>query len=132
MSSPPPAAPPNPHKTERGLARLVAATGHSWNGLRAGLAETAFRQELALCVVLVPIALLVELSAVERVLLLASLLIVLIVELLNTAIEATIDRISVEQHDLSRRAKDLGSAAVMLSLCVAALCWVGIFGPRFL
>jgi diacylglycerol kinase (ATP) len=91
--------------------------------------EAAFRQELALAAVLVPAALLLPFSAVERVLLIGSLLLVLIVELLNSAIEATVDRISLDDHPMAARAKDLGSAAVMLTLALALITWAGIAGP---
>jgi diacylglycerol kinase (ATP) len=91
--------------------------------------EAAFRQELALAAVLVPAALLLPFSAVERVLLIGSLLLVLIVELLNSAIEATVDRISLDDHPMAARAKDLGSAAVMLTLALVLITWAGIAGP---
>jgi diacylglycerol kinase (ATP) len=91
--------------------------------------EAAFRQELALAAVLVPAALLLPFSAVERVLLIGSLLLVLIVELLNSAIEATVDRVSLDDHPMAARAKDLGSAAVMLTLALALITWAGIAGP---
>jgi diacylglycerol kinase (ATP) len=107
------------------VARLVAAWQHS----RAGFAdafrgEAAFRQELALAVVLIPLALWCPVSGIGRALLVASVLLVLIVELLNSAIEAAVDRISFEQHELARRAKDIGSAAVLLSLVNLAAVWL--------
>ena len=85
--------------------------------------EAAFRQEVLLLCVLLPVALLLPVSAVERVLLAGSLLLVLIVELLNSAIEAVVDRISLDRHELSGRAKDLGSAAVLFSLLLVLLTW---------
>lgn len=111
-------------KKNKGLVRLIKALGYSWQGLRAVFSsEAAFRQELALCAALLPVALWVEVSATERALLMASLLLVLIVELLNSAIEALVDRIGSEYHALSGKAKDAGSAAVLLSLVLAAAVW---------
>lgn len=108
-----------------GIRRIVNAAGYSWAGLRAVFrSEAAFRQELALCVVLVPLACWLEVTRGERALMLASLLLVLIVELFNSAIETIIDRISPEIHPLSKRAKDIGSAAVFLALCMVATVWV--------
>ena len=114
-----------PHKGATGLQRIFNATRYSLAGLRqAALHEQAFRQELLLTVVLAPLALWLGENGVERALMIASLLVVLIVELLNSAIEATQDRISLEQHPLAKHAKDLGSAAVMLALVSAALVWL--------
>lgn len=114
-------------KGKTGIARLIAATGYSWQGLRATFrGEAAFRQELAAAIVLVPLALWLDVSRAERALLLASVLLVLIVELLNSALEALVDRISDEQHPLAGRAKDMGSAAVMLSLVTVAVVWAVI------
>jgi diacylglycerol kinase (ATP) len=96
------------------LAGLAAAARH----------EDAFRQELILVVLLTPLALWLGHTGVERALLIGSLIVVLIVELLNSAIEATVDRISFENHRLAKRAKDIGSAAVMLSLVNAGLVWL--------
>jgi diacylglycerol kinase (ATP) len=91
--------------------------------------ESAFRQELTLFVLLTPIAFLLPVSLVEKSLLVSSLVMVLVIELLNSSVEATIDRISFEHHDLSKRAKDFGSAAVMLTLFVAALIWAAVCIP---
>jgi diacylglycerol kinase (ATP) len=91
--------------------------------------EAAFRQELLLVAVLTPIAAWFPFSSVERVMLIGSLLLLLIVELLNSAMETAVDRISIEQHPLAGRAKDLGSAAVMLTLVLVALTWLAIAGP---
>lgn len=111
-----------PHK---GLRRLINATGYSWAGLKAAWRnEEAFRQEGLLCAVLTPLALWLGHSPVERALLIGSLLLVVIVELLNTGIEAAVDRIGPEQHELSGRAKDIGSAAVFMSLLNAAVVWL--------
>ena len=113
-----------PGRGKTGLRRLLAATRYSLNGLAAALGEPAFRQELLLAAVLIPAGLFFGGSGVERALLVGSVLLVLVVELLNSAIESAVDRISAEMHELSGRAKDLGSAAVMLSLVNLALTWV--------
>jgi diacylglycerol kinase (ATP) len=108
----------------RGLARLVNATRWSLAGFRSALRhEEAFRQELALFVLLTPVGLWLGDTGVERALLVGSLLVVLITELLNTAVESVVDRISPEAHALSKRAKDVGSAAVFLSLVCVAVTW---------
>jgi len=110
--------------TRRGLKRLLAATGFSLIGIRtAWQSEEAFRQEVLLAAVLLPAALWLGTTAVERVLLAATVLLVLIVELLNTAVEYTVDRIGTDHHELSGRAKDIGSAAVLLSLLLWGLTW---------
>jgi len=115
----------SPHKGATGLKRLINATRYSLSGLAAAARhEEAFRQELILAAVLVPLALWIGRSGVERALLAGSVLVVLIVELLNSAVEATVDRISLEDHLLAKRAKDIGSAAVMLSLVSTALVWL--------
>ena len=107
-----------------GIKRIINAAGYSWAGLKAAFKhEAAFRQELALCVVLVPAGLWLGQSSVERALLIGSLLLILIVELLNSAIEAVVDRFGGEQHELSGRAKDIGSAAVFIALLNATLVW---------
>jgi diacylglycerol kinase (ATP) len=114
----------NPHKGRSGLDRIRHATGYSWAGLRAAYTgESAFRQEVWLSLVAAPLALWLGQDWVQVALLLGSLMLVLIVELLNSGIEAAIDRVSFELHDLSKRAKDLASAAVMLSLLLAAGIW---------
>ena len=108
----------------QGLKRLWLATGHSLRGLRLSYSsEAAFRQEVRLAVVLLPLAFFLGESAVERALLAGSVLVLLIVELLNTAIEVVVDRIGLERHALSGFAKDAGSAAVMLTLALVALTW---------
>ena len=106
------------------MRRLLDAALYSISGLRAALTEAAFRQELALAAVLVPLGLYLGNSGVERSLLAGSLLLVLIVELLNSAVEAAVDRISLEDHSLAKRAKDIGSAAVMLALATATVTWL--------
>jgi len=93
--------------------------------------ESAFRQELTLLILLTPIALLLPISLLEKSLLISSLIMVLVIELLNSSVEAAIDRISFEHHDLSKRAKDFGSAAVMLALFVATLLWAAVCTPIF-
>jgi len=115
----------SPHKSVTGLQRIIDATRYSLAGLReAARLEQAFQQELLLAAVLVPLALWLGKTGVERAIMIASLVLVLIVELINSAIEATQDRISLEQHPLAKRAKDFGSAAVMLALLNAALVWL--------
>ena len=117
-------------KSRAGLARIVAATRHSVEGLRAAWRdEAAFRQELALCAVLVPIALWLPVSRLEALALVGVLALLLIVELLNSAVEAAVDRVGAERHPLSKRAKDLGSAAVMIALLLAAATWAAVLWP---
>jgi len=114
----------SPYKGETGLRRLASAAKNSLAGLREALrCEDAFRQEVIVATLLVPAALWIGRSAVERALLIASALLVLVVELLNSAVEATVDRISFENHRLARRAKDIGSAAVLMALVNAAVVW---------
>jgi diacylglycerol kinase (ATP) len=116
---------PSPHKGKTGLRRLINAFGYSINGLHAAYRlEDAFRQELTLAAVLIPASLLLPVAATGRALLLASVILVLIVELLNSAIEAAVDRISLDNHELAKRAKDIGSAAVMLSLACMTMVWI--------
>lgn len=122
----------NPHKGRTGIDRVLHAAGYSLEGLRAAYRnESAFRQEFWLAVVMLPLALWLGRSWVEVALLAGSVLLVLIVELLNSAVEATVDRVSFELHDLSKRAKDLGSAAVMLALLLAAGIWAAALWQRF-
>ncbi len=111
-------------KSRSGLQRILGATGNTARGLRdAWRHEHAFRQELALVAALSAIAAFLPVTILERVAMVAALLLVLVVELLNSAIEAAIDRISLDRHELSRRAKDLGSAAVGLAIAIAMLVW---------
>lgn len=120
----------NPHKGNRGLTRAWHAAKNSWCGIvYAFQEESAFRQELFLLVVLSPIALFLPVSPLEKCVLIASLIMVLVVELLNSSVEAAIDRISFDHHDLSKRAKDFGSAAVMLALLISTLLWATICIP---
>jgi diacylglycerol kinase (ATP) len=120
----------NPHKGNRGLTRAWHAAKNSWCGIvYAFQEESAFRQELFLLVLLSPVALFLSISPLEKCALIASLIMVLVVELLNSSVEAAIDRISFDHHDLSKRAKDFGSAAVMLTLLISALLWATICLP---
>ena len=120
----------NPHKGNRGLTRAWHAAKNSWCGLvYAFMEESAFRQELTLFVILTPIAIALPINLLEKSLLISSLMMVLVIELLNSSVEAAIDRISFDHHDLSKRAKDFGSAAVMLALFVAALLWAAVCIP---
>jgi diacylglycerol kinase (ATP) len=115
----------SPFKGETGLRRLISATRNSVAGLAEAVrCEDAFRQELLLAAVFVPMGLFLGRGGVERALLAGSVLLILVVELLNSAVEATVDRISFENHRLAKRAKDIGSAAVLLSLVIAALVWL--------
>ena len=124
MSEPPFVAPSSPYKSRGGLARIVRATGHSLAGLRAALRhEASFRQELAIGLPLLAAAPFVGRDAVEVLLLAGSVVGVWIVELLNSAIEAVADAVSTGSHPLLGRAKDLGSAAVLLALALAAVTW---------
>jgi len=122
----------NPHKGRTGLSRVLHATGHSAAGLRAAYRnESAFRQEFWLAVVMIPASFWLGRNWIEVALLAATVLIVLIVELLNSGIEAAIDRISFDHHELSGRAKDYASAAVMLSLVLCAAVWLAAIWQRF-
>ena len=114
-----------------GIRRLIKATGYSLQGLAASFRhETAFKQEVAGTVVLVPLALWLGNTGLERALLIAVWLLVLICELVNSAIEAVVDRIGLQQHTLSGRAKDIGSAVVLVALVNAALVWsLVLFDP---
>ena len=127
----PVAEPVNPQKHRRGLNRVWHATGYSIAGLRAGWHETAFRQEAIASIVLIPAAFWLGRSWVETVLLAGTVILIMIVELLNTGIETAIDRIGPEWHDLSKRAKDMGSAAVLLSLLLCAGTWALALFQRF-
>jgi diacylglycerol kinase (ATP) len=132
MSSPPEAlTPANQQKFRTGFDRVWHAAGYSLAGLRAGWSETAFRQEAIAATVLVPCAFWLGRGWVEIGLLAGSVLIVMIVELLNTGIETAIDRIGPEWHDLSKRAKDMGSAAVLLALLLCAGIWAAALWHRF-
>ena len=121
----------SPFKGKTGVQRLINAARFSLEGLAAAARhENAFRQELLLAAVLVPLGLWLGHDGVERALLVGSMLMVLVVELLNSAVEATVDRVSLEDHRLAKRAKDLGSAAVMLSLVTVGAVWLLVLLPR--
>ena len=115
----------SPHKGKTGLRRIWNALFYSFDGLKAAYRhEDAFRQEVWLALVLIPLALLLPASGPGKALMIASVLVVLIVELLNSAVEATVDRVSLEQHRLAKRAKDIGSAAVLFSLINVVVVWM--------
>ena len=122
----------NPQKSRTGFSRLWHAGGYSMQGLRAGWNETAFRQEAIAALLLVPLGCWLGQSWMERSVLAATVVLVLIVELLNTCVEAAIDRVGPEWHALSKRAKDMGSAAVFLSLLVCGGTWAGAVWNRLI
>ena len=114
----------SPFKGKTGLRRIWNAFHYSLDGLSAAYRhEDAFRQETWLALVALPLALWLGESTLERVMMIGSVLLVLIVELVNSAIEATVDRVSLERHQLAKRAKDIGSAAVLIALINAAVVW---------
>ncbi|MBB1485564.1 diacylglycerol kinase [Oceanospirillum sediminis] len=116
-----------------GLKHLIHSTRYSIKGLKAAVVhEAAFRQELLLCLIMVPAAIWLGQTVIERLILIVSCLLILIVELINSAIEAVVDRIGPEYHELSGRAKDLGSAAVLVSLVCTCLVWLSVAAVRFL
>jgi diacylglycerol kinase (ATP) len=122
----------HPHKGRVGLDRVLRATGYSIEGLKTAYrGESAFRQESFLAVVMLPAAFILGATWIEVAVLAGSVLLVLIVELLNSGIEAAIDRVSLDLHDLSKRAKDLASAAVFLSLLLCAGIWLTALLHRF-
>lgn len=123
--------PANAQKSRTGLHRLWHATRYSLHGLRAGWGETAFRQEAIAALLLLPLSLWLGKSWTEVALLAGSVIFLMVVELLNTGIEAAIDRIGPEWHPLSKRAKDMGSAAVLLSLLLCAGIWATALFQRF-
>lgn len=115
-----------------GLTRIINAAGYSWKGFRAAwINEAAFRQEGVAAVVAVIIACWLDVDPVTRVLLIGSVLLVMIVEILNSAIEAVVDRIGTERHELSGRAKDMGSAAVLLAIIIALITWATLLWSHF-
>jgi len=115
----------NPRKGKTGLRRIWNALFYSFDGLKAAYRhDDAFRQEVWLAVVLIPLALFLPASGPGKALMIASVLVVLIVELLNSAVEATVDRVSLEHHRLAKRAKDIGSAAVLFSLINVVVVWL--------
>lgn len=115
----------SPHKGKTGLRRVWNALHYSLAGLRAAFKhEDAFRQEVFLAAVLIPLAMLLPASGIGHALMIAAVLLVMIVELLNSAIEATVDRVSIENHPLAKRAKDIGSAAVFVALLNVLIVWI--------
>jgi diacylglycerol kinase (ATP) len=119
-------------KGRKGLARMWKATGYSRDGIVAAWRnEAAFREEVLLAAVTIPLGLWLGQTGVERALLVASIALILIVEILNSAIEAVVDLASPDRHELAKRAKDMGSAAVLFSLVNAAVVWGLLLGPRF-
>ncbi|OCH13142.1 MULTISPECIES: diacylglycerol kinase [unclassified Aliivibrio] len=116
-----------------GIKRVIKATGFSIQGLKAAFKhEAAVRQEFAMLVIATPIALLLDVSTIEQILLIGVFVLIFIVELLNSAIEAVVDRIGSEHHELSGRAKDIGSAAVFVALGFAGFTWLMILGNHYL
>lgn len=114
----------SPFKGKTGLRRVINAAGYSWAGLVAAFRhEDAFRQEVFIALILIPLAAWLGDGAVERALMIGAVLLVLIVELLNSAVEAAVDRISLDHHHLIKRAKDMGSAAVLIALINAVVVW---------
>lgn len=117
-------------KGKQGIVRLMNALGYSRDGLGAAWTnEAAFREEVMLAVVTIPLALFLGETGVDRALMVGSILLVLIVEILNSAVEAVVDKASPEKHELAKRAKDMGSAAVLLSLVNAAAVWACVLWP---
>ena len=116
--------PVSPYKGKTGLQRVLNAAGYSWAGLTAAFRhEDAFRQEVFLALLLIPLAFYLGQTGISRALMIAAVLLVLIVELLNSALEAAVDRISLEHHQLIKRAKDMVSAAVMIELANVVVVW---------
>lgn len=123
----------HPYKNKTGLARIIQAGRNSASGMRtAWRTESAFRQEGLLTVIMLPLAFWLGHGGIERALLAGSVLLIPVVELLNTAVEYTVDRVSLESHELSKTAKDMGSAAVLLTLLLCAVVWLSILLPRML
>ena len=115
----------SPYKGKTGIKRLLNAFNYSCAGIREAYRnEDAFRQEVILAIILIPAALLVHVNATDRILMIGSVLLLLIVELLNSAIEATVDRISLDDHRLAKRAKDIGSAAVLITIINLLVVWI--------
>ena len=113
-----------------GFTRIINAAGYSWLGFKAAYKhEAAFRQELWLCILLMPAALYFGETPMDKAILISSLLFILIVELINSAIEAVVDRFGDEIHELSGRAKDMGSTAVFISISMVVVIWVGVLYP---
>ena len=121
----------NPYKQHRGLTRIKRALHHSIDGfIYAFREECAFRQEILLATLMLPWVFIVDFNAIEKLLLIGTVVIVLLTELMNSGIEAAIDRISFDAHSLSKRAKDYGSAAVLLALLLCGGTWLSLFLPH--
>ena len=117
-------------KGKQGLTRLVNALGYSRDGLAAAWKnEAAFREEVLLAAIAIPLAIVLGNTGIERALLIGAILLILIVEILNSGLEAVVDKASPEKHELAKRAKDMGSAAVLLSLVNAAVIWACVLWP---
>jgi diacylglycerol kinase (ATP) len=117
-------------KGKQGIARLINALGYSRDGLAAAWKnEAAFREEVLLAAIAIPLALFLGETGVDRALMVGSILLILIVEILNSGLEAIVDKASPEKHELAKRAKDMGSAAVLLSLINAGVIWVCVLWP---
>lgn len=115
-----------------GLTRIIKATGYSLKGLKAAWkSEAAFRQEAIMVIIAIIVAFLLDVQWIERLLLISSMVLIAIVELLNSAIEAVVDRIGTELHELSAKAKDIGSAAVFISICLAIFIWSVVIGNHY-
>lgn len=114
-----------------GFKRIINAAGYSWAGLKAAYTnEAAFRQELWLVIALTPVAVIYGPSYADKAILLASLVFILLIEILNSALEAVVDRFGDEIHPLSGRAKDMGSAAVLLAFVISGLIWFSVFSEK--
>ncbi|WP_028863171.1 diacylglycerol kinase [Psychromonas aquimarina] len=114
-------------KKNTGLKRIILAGGYSLQGLKSAFKhEAAFRQETFLALLLIPLACYLDVSQIERILLIAPVVLVMIIEIINSAVEAVVDRIGSEHHELSGRAKDMGSAAVLIALLLTAYIWLEI------
>ena len=117
-------------KGKQGLTRLINALGYSRDGLAAAWKnEAAFREEVLLAAIAIPLAVVLGKTGIERALLIGAILLILIVEILNSGLEAVVDKASPEKHELAKRAKDMGSAAVLLSLVNAAVIWACVLWP---
>ncbi|MBK7646912.1 MAG: diacylglycerol kinase [Betaproteobacteria bacterium] len=117
-------------KGKKGLTRLINALGYSRDGLRAAWQnEAAFREEILLAAITIPLALVLAKTGVDRALMIGSIILILIVEILNSAVEAVVDKASPEKNELAKRAKDMGSAAVLLSLLNAVVVWLCVLWP---
>jgi len=117
-------------KGKQGLTRLINALGYSRDGLAAAWKnEAAFREEVLLAAITIPLAIVLGKTGIERALLIGAILLILIVEILNSGLEAVVDKASPEKHELAKRAKDMGSAAVLLSLANAAVIWACVLWP---